>query len=224
LKQAISYWDGMDTYIYDYSGKDGAMSYQVIPTTNDGMTSQETCWITSTPASTTPIVLFPDFSTFTAMPDQHTVNGHLCNGWILEQPEFNSTSGNIGTYWFYADASTNTPVRYQVRMEEEERRNRRLELTLPAPSILSSLATTLLRAATSTSTTSITLTSPRASRTILSLTQRQFLAFRPSLTALLSQLLTMTMEGGPLLGEAFTLLRTMSRLLTLKCSTLMGSN
>ncbi|GMI29453.1 hypothetical protein TrRE_jg33 [Triparma retinervis] len=114
MKQAISYWDGMDTYIYDYSGDDGAMSYQVIPTTDDGMTSHETCWITSTPASTTPpIVLFPDFSTFTAMTGQHTVNGHLCNGWILEQPEFNATSGNIGTYWFYADAETNSPVRYQ---------------------------------------------------------------------------------------------------------------
>jgi hypothetical protein len=47
------------------------------------------------------------------MTGQHTVNGHLCNGWILEQPEFNATSGNIGTYWFYADAETNSPVRYQ---------------------------------------------------------------------------------------------------------------
>jgi len=112
-RQHVSYWDGMDTYIYDYSGGDG-LSYQIIPTTTDGLTSQETCWITSTPASSTPpVVLFPDFSTFTAMEEQHTVNGELCNGWILEQPEFNSTSGNIGTYWFYASAETNSPVRYQ---------------------------------------------------------------------------------------------------------------
>ena len=111
--QAVSYWDGMDTYIYNY-GNDSAMSYQVIPTTDDGMTSHETCWITSSAAADAPpVVLFPDFSTFTYMPEQYTVNGVLCDGWQLEQVEFNSTSGNIGTYWFYADAATGTPVRYQ---------------------------------------------------------------------------------------------------------------
>lgn len=43
-KQAISYWNGMDTYITDYSGDAGAQSYQIIPTSTDGLTGMETCW------------------------------------------------------------------------------------------------------------------------------------------------------------------------------------
>ena len=117
--KAISYWNGMDTYITDYSGTAGAQSYQIIPTSTDGVSGLETCWYFSgSPSSASPpTVLYPDFSTF-AFLETKVVNGVSCNGWRLVQPEYNETSGNIGTYTFYADAATGDPVRYQVSAEE----------------------------------------------------------------------------------------------------------
>lgn len=106
----------MDTYITDYSGEGN--SYQIIPTTEDGVESFETCWYipsTSSDASDSPpTALFPDFSTFTFL-ETRVVNGVECNGWQLIQAEYNETSGNIGTYVFYASVEEGTPVRYQVR-------------------------------------------------------------------------------------------------------------
>tara|TARA_B110000971_G_scaffold143703_1_gene146838 strand:+ start:399 stop:680 length:282 start_codon:yes stop_codon:yes gene_type:complete len=38
--QTMSYWNGMDKYIYNTAGT----SYQIIPTAYDGETSVTTCW------------------------------------------------------------------------------------------------------------------------------------------------------------------------------------
>ncbi|GMH66737.1 hypothetical protein TrVE_jg9641 [Triparma verrucosa] len=113
-QQVITYWNGMDTYITDFSGT--GTSYQVIPTTEDGVNSYETCWYVPSSESDAsdlpPVSLFPDFSTFSFL-ETRVINGVNCNGWQLVQPEYNETSGNIGTYVFYASVEDNTPVRYQ---------------------------------------------------------------------------------------------------------------
>lgn len=103
--QTMSYWNGMDKYIYNTAGT----SYQIIPTAYDGETSVTTCWKYGK-ADLTP--MFPDFSTFTAETETAVVNGHTCNVFSLVQTEFNETSGNIGTYNFYQDSKTGNPVRY----------------------------------------------------------------------------------------------------------------
>ena len=88
--QTMSYWDGMDTYIYD--SRDDGTSYQIIPTAMDGISGVETCWKFG---QSSPVPLFPDFSTFTADEGTSIVNGHECNSFSLVQKEFNSTSGKL---------------------------------------------------------------------------------------------------------------------------------
>jgi len=103
--QILSYWNGMDKYIYNTDGT----SYQIIPTAMDGVNGVETCWKFGK-SDLTP--MFPDFSTFTADAETANINGHTCNSFTLVQKEYNNTSGNIGTYTFYQDAETGYPVRY----------------------------------------------------------------------------------------------------------------
>ena len=94
--QVLSYWEGMDTYINSW-GTDHD-SYQIIPTTEDGENSAETCWTIPAPkepAESPAVALYPDFSAF-QFTGTHTVNGKECNAFSLDQPEYNSTTGNIG--------------------------------------------------------------------------------------------------------------------------------
>jgi C1A family cysteine protease len=102
----------MDTYINSWGTEHD--SYQIIPTTDDGENSHETCWTIPAPkepSASPAVALYPDFSAF-QFTGTHTVNGVECNAFSLSQPEFNSTTGNIGSYVFYFDKATDAPIRY----------------------------------------------------------------------------------------------------------------
>jgi len=104
----LDYWEGVDRYLYNSSGE----SYQIVPTSSDGTSSEETCFKDG--QGFDPVTIFPDLTYF---PDQEdggncTINGIECRSWTLRSPTYNETSGFDGNYTYYVKADDSTPLRF----------------------------------------------------------------------------------------------------------------
>ena len=63
----LDYWGGVDRYIYNSSG----IGYQIVPTTSDGLKSDETCFTTGESGEVDNLI-FPDLTYFPEEPDEST--------------------------------------------------------------------------------------------------------------------------------------------------------
>lgn len=91
----LDYWEGIDRYIYNSSGT----AFQIVPTSTDGVHSEETCFISGTGAA--PITLFPDMTYFPEEADEDPdceVRGISCVSYTLSSPTYNETTGFDGIY------------------------------------------------------------------------------------------------------------------------------
>jgi hypothetical protein len=104
----LDYWGGVERYLYNSSGQ----GYQIVPTAMDGISSQETCFMTS--MNEDPVSVFPDVTYFPSTPDEGDcdVNGVACEAYTLISPEYNETTGFDGNYTLKVDATTGIPLRF----------------------------------------------------------------------------------------------------------------
>lgn len=104
----LDYWGGVERYIYNRSGP----AYQIVPTSADGDTSEETCFISG--ENYEPVSLFPDLTYFPTEPDSTDceLNGVACASYTLRSPTYNETTGFDGNYTLTVDAKDGTPLRF----------------------------------------------------------------------------------------------------------------
>mmetsp|Transcript_10607 Transcript_10607/g.24694 ORF Transcript_10607/g.24694 Transcript_10607/m.24694 type:complete len:608 (-) Transcript_10607:264-2087(-) len=99
---------GVQRYLYDASGP----GYQIVPTSMDGDSSAETCFLTGN--GTAPVSLFPDMTYFPTTPDEGPceVRGLACEAYTLRSPGPNATTGFDGNYTLFVDPATGLPLRF----------------------------------------------------------------------------------------------------------------
>jgi len=104
----LDYWGGADRYLYNSSGT----AYQIVPTSEDGLHSDETCFISGDGYD--PITVFPDL---TAFPDEEdagdcSLNGVECRSWTLRSLTYDEDTGFDGNYTYYVSKADDTPLRF----------------------------------------------------------------------------------------------------------------
>ena len=104
----LDYWGGVERYLYNASGP----AYQIVPTSEDGITSAETCFVSGEKYE--PVSLFPDLTNFPTTPDdgECDLNGVACASFTLRSPTYDEDTGFDGNYTLYVDASDGTPLRF----------------------------------------------------------------------------------------------------------------
>jgi hypothetical protein len=104
----LDYWGGVERYLYNASGP----AYQIVPTSEDGITSAETCFVSGEKYE--PVSLFPDLTNFPTTPDdgECELNGVACASFTLRSPTYDDDTGFDGNYTLYVDASDGTPLRF----------------------------------------------------------------------------------------------------------------
>ena len=103
----LDYWGGVDRYIYNSSG----IGYQIVPTTSDGLKSDETCFTTGESGEVDNLI-FPDLTYFPEEPDESTtvIDGEECESWTLQSPTFNDTTVRIFTCLCFSDPLADQPL------------------------------------------------------------------------------------------------------------------
>jgi len=108
----LDYWGGVDTYIYNSSGT----CYQIVPTTSDGMHSDETCFMSGDKMEAPS--MFPDVTYFPSEPDMYEATspcvwrGKACESYTLKSPTYDETTGFDGNYTLYMDVETGLPLAF----------------------------------------------------------------------------------------------------------------
>eukprot|EP00238_Polyblepharides_amylifera_P012279 CAMPEP_0196576208 /NCGR_PEP_ID=MMETSP1081-20130531/5528_1 /TAXON_ID=36882 /ORGANISM="Pyramimonas amylifera, Strain CCMP720" /LENGTH=532 /DNA_ID=CAMNT_0041894757 /DNA_START=236 /DNA_END=1834 /DNA_ORIENTATION=+ len=101
--QRIDFYDGMNKFFYDAKGA-LEQSFEILP-----VVDKLECFAHPTMGYRK---LLPDVSQFVHVPGGENINDVKCEVWKLDQKTLNLTSGMIGTYTLYVDATTHLPVRF----------------------------------------------------------------------------------------------------------------